>query len=88
MDAHIIHMFVLFIEMQDYIQGFTGVAKIRRLLFIAEQCEGESIALDALKMAHDELKSNVCNVVSSVSFSRSYVPGLTAVVSYQVFENI
>jgi hypothetical protein len=44
---------------QDYIQGFAGYARVRRLLFLAEQCAGTEVALDALKMAQDELKENV-----------------------------
>eukprot|EP00889_Picochlorum_renovo_P005910 jgi/Picre1/32940/NNA_008268.t1 len=41
------------LKLQDYADGFTGPAKVQRLLFLAEQCEGEDIALDALKAAHD-----------------------------------
>lgn len=46
-------------DVQDYIQGFTGYVKAKRLLFIAEQCSGSEFALDALRMAHDELKEHV-----------------------------
>ena len=43
---------------QDYADGCTGPAKVQRLLFLSEQCEGEGIGLDALKMAHDDIKSH------------------------------
>lgn len=52
-------MVFLFGFLQDCIQGFGGHAKVQRLLFIADQCPGETIALDALHMAHDDIKEAV-----------------------------
>ncbi|KAI8102018.1 hypothetical protein M9434_007078 [Picochlorum sp. BPE23] len=46
------------LKLQDYADGFTGPAKVQRLLFLAEQCEGQDIALDALKAAHDYVTSH------------------------------
>ncbi|EFJ45720.1 hypothetical protein VOLCADRAFT_63341 [Volvox carteri f. nagariensis] len=41
---------------QAYISNYTGHAKIDRLLFIADRTAGKPLELEALRMAHDELK--------------------------------
>ena len=41
---------------QAYIGNYTGHTKIDRLLFVAERGKGTPLELEALKIAHDELK--------------------------------
>ncbi|GLI71778.1 hypothetical protein VaNZ11_017122, partial [Volvox africanus] len=43
-------------DLEAYISNYTGHAKIDRLLFIAERSAGKPLELEALRMAHDELK--------------------------------
>jgi hypothetical protein len=41
---------------QAHIANYTGHAKVDRLIFIAEKTAGGPLELEALKLAHDELK--------------------------------
>lgn len=51
----------IIVLVQAYIGNYTGHAKLDRLLFIAERSQGRALELDALRMAHDELKKvRVC----------------------------
>ena len=46
---------------QSYIANYTGHTKIDRLLFIASRSVGKDLELEALRIAHDELKKvGVC----------------------------
>lgn len=45
-----------YVNGQAYIANYTGHAKVDRLLFIAERSSGKPLELEALRMAHDELK--------------------------------
>ncbi|KAL0309205.1 UNVERIFIED_CONTAM: COP9 signalosome complex subunit [Sesamum radiatum] len=44
------------LDIEAYAALYTGRTKIRRLLFIAENCGVASIELEALRMAYDEIK--------------------------------
>ncbi|WOL00110.1 COP9 signalosome complex subunit 1-like isoform X2 [Canna indica] len=44
------------IDVETYAARYTGRTKVTRLLFIAERCGNERMQLDALRMAHDEIK--------------------------------
>ncbi|GLC42921.1 hypothetical protein PLESTB_001814700 [Pleodorina starrii] len=43
-------------DLEAYISNYAGHAKIDRLFFIAERSQGKPLELEALRMAHDELK--------------------------------
>ncbi|KAG2424834.1 hypothetical protein HXX76_014255 [Chlamydomonas incerta] len=43
-------------DLEAYIANYTGHSKIDRLLFVAERSAGKPLELEALRMAHDELK--------------------------------
>ncbi|KXZ46324.1 hypothetical protein GPECTOR_45g94 [Gonium pectorale] len=43
-------------DLEAYISNYTGHGKVDRLLFIAERSTGKPLELEALRMAHDELK--------------------------------
>lgn len=43
-------------DVEAYTSLYTGRTKVARLLFIAERCGNEGVQLDALRMAHDEIK--------------------------------
>lgn len=43
-------------DVEAYAGLYSGRTKIVRLLFIADHCENHSIALEALRMAYDEIK--------------------------------
>lgn len=44
------------LDVEAYASLYTGRTKITRLLFIAERCGNESMQLEALRMAYDEIK--------------------------------
>ncbi|KAL6495461.1 COP9/signalosome complex subunit Csn1 [Orobanche gracilis] len=44
------------LDVEAYAALYTGRTKINRLLFIAEKCGVASMQLEALRMAHDEIK--------------------------------
>ncbi|CAL9068057.1 COP9 signalosome complex subunit 1-like [Musa acuminata AAA Group] len=43
-------------DVEAYAALYTGRTKVARLLFIAERCGNEAMQLEALRMAHDEIK--------------------------------
>lgn len=43
-------------DLQTYIANYTGHAKLDRLLFIAEKSGHKPLELEALRLAHDEVK--------------------------------
>ncbi|RWR80770.1 COP9 signalosome complex subunit 1 [Cinnamomum micranthum f. kanehirae] len=43
-------------DVEAYASLYSGRTKIMRLLFIADRCENQSISLEALRMAFDEIK--------------------------------
>lgn len=43
-------------DVEAYAALYTGRTKVLRLLFIAERCGNEAMQLEALRMAHDEIK--------------------------------
>lgn len=44
------------LDIEAYASLYSGRTKISRLLFIADRCDNASMKLDALRMAHDEIK--------------------------------
>lgn len=47
---------VVVLLFQGYIANYTGHTKIDRLVFIANKSAGTPLEVEALKIAHDELK--------------------------------
>ncbi|KAG0490266.1 hypothetical protein HPP92_007129 [Vanilla planifolia] len=43
-------------DVEAYAALYTGRTKVSRLIFIADQCGNQSMQLEALRMAHDEIK--------------------------------
>ncbi|XP_065028856.1 COP9 signalosome complex subunit 1 isoform X1 [Musa acuminata AAA Group] len=43
-------------DLEVYVALYTGRTRVSRLLFIAERCGNEGMQLEALRMAHDEIK--------------------------------
>ncbi|CAL9206774.1 unnamed protein product [Musa hybrid cultivar] len=43
-------------DLEAYVALYTGRTRVSRLLFIAERCGNEGMQLEALRMAHDEIK--------------------------------
>lgn len=50
------------LDVEAYAGLYTGRTKITRLLFIADRCGNESLQLEALRMAYDEIRKseNTC----------------------------
>ncbi|KAG2488255.1 hypothetical protein HYH03_013245, partial [Edaphochlamys debaryana] len=47
-------------DLEAYIANYTGHARLDRLLFVAERSAGKPLELEALRMAHDDLKKSDC----------------------------
>ncbi|RWW23588.1 hypothetical protein GW17_00012162 [Ensete ventricosum] len=43
-------------DLEAYVALYAGRTRVSRLLFIAERCGNEGMQLEALRMAHDEIK--------------------------------
>ncbi|KAH0456043.1 hypothetical protein IEQ34_013950 [Dendrobium chrysotoxum] len=43
-------------DIEAYVALYSGRTKVLRLLFIAEQCENQSMQLEALRMAYDDIR--------------------------------
>ncbi|URD80004.1 COP9 signalosome complex subunit [Musa troglodytarum] len=43
-------------DLEAYVALYTGRTRVSRLLFVAERCGNEGMQLEALRMAHDEIK--------------------------------
>jgi COP9 signalosome complex subunit 1 len=46
-------------DVEAYAAMYTGRTKVLRLLFIADKCENETMKLEALRMAYEEIKKGV-----------------------------
>jgi COP9 signalosome complex subunit 1 len=46
-------------DIEAYAGMYTGRTKVLRLLFIADKCDNETMKLEALRMAYEEIKKGV-----------------------------